>query len=119
VDDAAIADVVGSHLDSWYSHVASWWPPGHPATGDCSACSTSSVRAVLDLAAWPHDVVHPLATSFERVVGQVALTESDARGRLSRALVVHAPVINDVLEHCISPKLLEWDLDLTWLPAAS
>lgn len=119
MDDAAIADVVGSHLDSWYSQVAMWWPPGHPATGTCLVCSVAAVGEVIDMAAWPHDVVHPLATSFEGVIGQVAQTEPDARARLTLELAANAPVMRDVLEHCVAPRLLEWDLDLGWLPAAS
>ncbi len=119
MDDAAIADVVSSHLDAWYSRVAAWWPPGRPPAAACPACSSAAVGEVLDLAAWPHDVVHPLAASFEAVIGQVAQTEPDARVRLTLELAANAAVMRDVLEHCVTPRLLEWDFELGWLPAAS
>ena len=119
MDDAAIDDVVASHLDSWYTLVASWWPPGLPSARECAACASSVVRDVIDLSEWPHDVAHPLARSFDGIVEQLSSSETDARARMAFALGRHVDDVLDVLEHCVSGRTADLASIPGWLRAAS
>lgn len=119
MDDAAIDDVVSSHLDAWYTHVASWWPPGVPATSDCVGCSSAAVRDVLDLSAWPHDVAHPLATTIDWVIRDVARVDPGARPRITGALARHVADILDILDECVGRRYAELAPVPAWMLAAS
>jgi hypothetical protein len=119
MDDAAIDDVVASHLDSWYTLVASWWPPGLPSASDCSGCTSSVVRDVIDLSSWPHDVTHPLAHSFDSILEQLERADPDARRRMALALRHHVDDVLDVLEHIVDARTADLVSTPGWLRAAS
>lgn len=119
MDDAAIDDVVASHLDSWYTLVASWWPPGLPSARDCAGCASSVVRDVIDLSAWPHDVTHPLASSFDRIVDQISVADPAARNRMALALGPHVDDVLDVLHHIVVGRTADLASIPGWLRAAS
>ena len=109
----AIDDHVTTKLYAWYTIVAEWEPPGEGFTGICDDCVESALACRVDLAAWPHDVIHVLVESLRTViadvndsfaeegVGDAALARSVVSDTLSR----HAADINDVLEQCLSERL--------------
>lgn len=102
MDEAALDDAVAACLAAWYTQVALWQPPGRPTTRPCIRCAASFVRGVFDPGDWPHDVVHGLVTSMNR------LDKAVTRPRLVAALKSHRADMLDVLQRCVEPRLLEW-----------
>lgn len=116
----AIDDHVSTKLYAWYTFVSAWEPPGTPSSGICEECAASAVSCVIDIAAWPHDVVHALVQSLQSAVRDVedsyceeyqwdcAAAPQVAQAAVADALARHAPDIRDVLEQCLSDKLDAW-----------
>lgn len=116
----AIDDHVSTTLYAWYTLVSEWEPPGKGSTGICRECAESALAVTIDIAAWPHDVIHALVESLRSVVRDVhdsycEETERDSTpapegaGAAVRAtLVRHAPDIIDVLKHCVSDRIDTW-----------
>jgi hypothetical protein len=113
----AIDDHVTTKLYAWYTIVSEWEPPGEGFTGICRECTASALACTIDIAAWPHDVIHLLVQSLRSAVADVrdsyaeeapwdaAAAPEVARLAVARALRRHAPDIEDVLEQCLSDRL--------------
>lgn len=79
VHTADISDVVDSVLARWIARCVAWTPArALPIT----VARSSAMATALDLGAWPEDLMAPLYTAFDGVVGQVrdSLDEEDADG---------------------------------------
>ena len=110
----AIDDHVTSKLYAWYTIVAEWEPPGDGFTGICLECTRSALACRIDVAAWPHDVIHVLVETLNTVIADVQASYDEegrtgdallARAAVSEALALHAADIEDVLEQCLSDRL--------------
>ena len=135
----AIDDHVTTKLYEWYTVVSEWEPPGEGFSGICAECTESALACTLiDIAAWPHDVIHLLVTSLRSAIVDVQDSYSEesewdaerapaeARRAVVDTIARHASDIEDVLEQCISERLQtyltrqvdlgEWDVRR---PAAS
>ena len=125
----AIDDHVTTKLYAWYTVVSEWTPPGEGFVGICPTCSQSALACRIDVAAWPHDVIHELVESLTIVIDDVQASyvedcgdASDAdplyaRRAVSGVIERYAADIEDVLEQCLSERLQtyltgqvgEWD----------
>ena len=110
----AIDDHVTTKLYAWYTVVAEWEPPGEGFTGICRDCTESALACRIDVAAWPHDVIHLLVESLNTVVADVQASYDEegrtgdltlARAAVSESLGRHAADIEDVLVQCLSERL--------------
>lgn len=116
----AIDDHVSTKLYAWYTYVSAWEPPGRGSTGICQECTKSALACTIDIAAWPHDVIHALVESLRSAItdvhdsyleeheGDRASAPAVARGAVRDTLARHASDITDVLEQCVSYKLDAW-----------
>ena len=116
----AIHDHVTTKLYEWYTAVSEWEPPGEGFSGICVECTESALGCTVDIAAWPHDVIHLLVTSLRHAVEDVRNSYSEesawdavsapvvARRAVAEAIARHASDIQDVLEQCISERLQEY-----------
>lgn len=113
----AIDDHVSTKLFAWYTIVSAWEPPGAASAGICAECAESALACAIDIAAWPHDVVHTLVESLRSAIADVedsyreecewdaASAPAVARRAVADILVRYAPDIEDVLEQCLSERL--------------
>ena len=137
----AISDLLGTILSGWYASVAEWVPPGRLGPHTCTACSDSLLARVVDVRAWPHDLIHQLAVDLTEAAEEIAdsmaedllavggtLRDEDRRARriVLATIAEHADDITDVLGECVTPRLdrhvgleVERGLrELDWLPDA-
>ena len=113
----AIEDHVTTKLFAWYSAVAEWQPPGDGFNGICAECTVSAIACTIDIAAWPHDVIHLLVVSLRSAIADVresffeeSTCDADcaaarARSAVASILEQHVADIQDVLEQCLSDRL--------------
>jgi len=113
----AIDDHVTTQLYSWYTIVSEWEPPGEGFTGICATCAQSALACRIDVAVWPHDVIHKLVEALITVIDDVQTSyyeESEdgaaadpqyGRRAVSGILERYAADIEDVLEQCLSERL--------------
>jgi hypothetical protein len=133
----AIDDHVTTKLYAWYTIVSEWEPPGEGFDGICAECAESALACSIDIAAWPHDVIHLLVVSLRSAIADVrdsyceecswdaAAAPEVARRAVADTLERHAADIVDVLEQCLSERLQDYltrQVELDWSlrrPAAS
>jgi hypothetical protein len=126
----ALTDYMSTIMCDWYRYLAGWTPSDSGATEVCVNCAASPFRDHPSVAAWPHDVVHPLLGALELASKNViefvsdSLTTSGHHGgavaahaprdraivRYSTAIVLRALTtyscdMHDVLDKCVAPKL--------------
>lgn len=113
----AIDDHVATKLYSWYTVVSEWEPPGEGFSGICEECLESALACTIDIAAWPHDVIHLLVQSLRSAIADVEYSyreenawDADAAPEVARlavrsTLARHAADIEDVLDQCLSERL--------------
>lgn len=126
----AIDDHITTKLYAWYTVVAEWEPPGDGFSGICAECTESAMACAIDIAAWPHDVIHALVVTLRSAVADVresffaeGTCDADCASARARAAVAsiledHVSDIQDVLEQCLAERLQayignevgEWDL---------
>jgi hypothetical protein len=139
VNRPAIHDLLGTILSAWYGSVAEWVPPGRLGPRTCTACGESLLARVMDVRAWPHDLIHELAVDLDAAAGEIAdsmaedalavggtLRDEDRRARriVLATIAEQAGDITDVLSECVTPRLdrhigLEAERglrELDWLP---
>ena len=116
----AIDDHVSTKLYAWYTFVSVWEPPGEGFEGICAECVESALACTIDIAAWPHDVIHVLVESLRSAIRDVEDSYCEeyqwdcgaapqvARAAVADALARYAPDIRDVLEQCLSDRLEKW-----------
>lgn len=122
---SAIRDLLGSVLSAWCRSVAEWTPPGALSSEQCGTCHASLAAQTLDFSAWPHGLVHELATSIETTIAQISesiaedamvegsrptFSADDRRGQSLRQFVLavvveHSADMVDVLTECVEPRL--------------
>lgn len=113
----AIDDHVSTKLYSWYTVVSEWEPPGEGISGVCAECLESALACTIDIAAWPHDVIHLLVQSLRSAIADVEDSyreehpwDADGAPEVARlavkgTLARHAADIEDVLDQCLSERL--------------
>jgi len=113
----AIDDHVTTKLYSWYTIVSAWEPPGEGFEGICATCAQSALACRIDVAAWPHDVIHQLVEALIAVIDDVQASHDEesedsaaadplfGRRAVSGILERYAADIEDVLEQCLSERL--------------
>lgn len=113
----AIDDHITTKLYAWYTVVAEWEPPGEGFDGICVECTESAIACTIDIAAWPHDIIHLLVVSLRGATADVrdsyseeSTCDADCAAALARAAVAgilerHMSDIQDVLEQCLSERL--------------
>lgn len=116
----AIHDLLGTILSEWYARVAEWVPPGRLGPNTCTECSDSLLARVVDVHAWPHDLIHQLAVDVTEAAAQIAdsmtedllavggaLRDEERRARriVLATIAEHADDITDVLSECVTPRL--------------
>ena len=110
----AIDDHVTTKLYAWYTIVAEWEPPGDGSTGVCLDCTRSALGCRVDVAAWPHDLIHLLVESLNTVIADVQTSYDEegeagdserARAAVAEAVERYAADIEDVLVQCLSERL--------------
>ncbi|MFM9876346.1 MAG: hypothetical protein ACKVOG_00650 [Rhodoglobus sp.] len=119
----AIRDLLGTVLCQWYQSAAAWVPPGVLSSYTCDTCSTSLAADAIDFSAWPHDLMHELATSLGTMARQISESWAadecsdgyDDEGRmrcvvalLRSAVIEHRDDMLDVLEECVEPTLTHY-----------
>ena len=129
----AIDDHVTTALHAWYTEVAIWSPPGEFTTGICADCRASALAQAVDIEVWPHDIIHRFVTmlaAVQRDVSESYREEQEERmlvpesgealrfrlganaglGRRAVAALIarHSRDIVDVLEQCISERMLDY-----------
>jgi hypothetical protein len=126
----AIDDLLSTTLYSWYSDVSQWMPGSPESLRPCGECHRE-LAAIIEVGAWPHELVDALVTAIDGVVRHVGESfqedgvGADAAASLAREVVMgeladHAEDIRDVLEQCIPYRLqafAELELDLARLGA--
>lgn len=125
----AIHDLLDTLLSTWYHKAAAWAPPGRLSSETCTLCHTSTVAEVIDIAEWPHDLIHDLVTAIDRAIIEISESFSDecpetpvddarvlcAFTAVRTKLADHADDLVDVLTECVEPKLTHyvyWQSDL-------
>jgi len=119
VNPPEIRDLMDTLLSAWYHKAASWAPPGRLSGDTCSLCPDSLLAEHIDVAVWPHDLMHELVTALD--TGVTEISESflgDGPGIPSEAsrvalavaavrstLTEHADDLVDVLTECVEPRL--------------
>lgn len=131
----AMHDLLAATLDGWYGYLSSWQAPGAEGRLVCELCHDSPFSRVADLTEWPHDVAHALVRDLTSAVRHVRITleELDESNAFSAArhvavapfdvtarrevlgshaeslvlagIAVHEPLMRDVLEQCVAPRL--------------
>ena len=118
----AIDDHVSTKLYSWYTVVSEWEPPGEGFEGVCAECADSALACSVDITAWPHDVMHQLATSLdiaaEEIHAHLGEQPIDDCNYGSSRECVHRYVVDtvtakladllDVLVECVEPRLADF-----------
>ena len=118
----AIDDLLGGILSGWCESVADWAPPGQGSTHTCTTCPGSILAGVMDVTAWPHDVMHQLATSLdiaaEEIHAHLGEQPIDDCNYGSSRECVHRYVVDtvtakladllDVLVECVEPRLADF-----------
>jgi hypothetical protein len=124
----AIDDLLSTTLYSWYSDVAQWMPQSPESTEPCEDCH-ADLAPIVDVQAWPHELMDGLAAAIEGIVRHVALSfqedgDDDAVASVRAREIVMAGVaarasdVRDVLEQCVVYRLQayqELDFDLARL----
>lgn len=118
---SAIDDLVGSIVCNWYGSAAQWNPPGRLDAHTCQSCPTAIVASVIDVAVWPHELMHDLTAALERAAAEIAASlesdpdhwpsadvAGDAQIRVRDSIVQHREDILDVLTQCVEPRLENW-----------
>ncbi len=115
----AIRDLMDTLLSAWYHKAAAWAPPGRLSSDTCSHCPHSMLADFIDVAVWPHDLMHELVTSLDTGVSEISeglfgegleTLSEEARMALAVAavrstLTEHADDLVDVLTECVEPRL--------------
>ena len=106
----AIDDLLGSILSTWYESVAEWMPPGQLSAATCTSCRASLLGSVVELAAWPHDLMHQLSASLDSAIETIAETQpvDAARDHVQAHLMGQTSDLMDVLNECVTPRLDDW-----------
>lgn len=106
----AIDDLLGSILSTWYESVAEWAPPGQLSPMTCTQCRSSLLSEIMDVAWWPHDLMHQLSTALDSAVETISESQhpSDARDHVFTHLSTQMVDVVDVLNECVTPRLDEW-----------
>ncbi len=113
---SAIDDLLGGILSGWYESVADWVPPGHASARTCTTCGSSILADVVDVADWPHDLMHQLAgaveTAFLQILDSLVPPPVASYDAVRRFMVDwlggNSDDLLDVLRECVAPKLDEW-----------
>lgn len=123
VNRPAIHDLLGSILSTWYQRAAAWAPPGWLSAHTCETCSTSLLADAIDVAVWPHDLMHDLASSLNTGVMQISESWAedgcedglDEDGRMlcvftlvRTTIIDHRDDVLDVLNECVEPRMSEY-----------
>jgi hypothetical protein len=90
-------------LVEWYSSVARWTAGSVGSPSLCALCIGSPFTRQLGLAAWPHDVVHPLVERLGAVSSDAGTLDT-----VQRVLDERHSDILDVLEHCVGDELTRY-----------
>lgn len=112
----AIEDLLGGILSAWYESIAEWMPPGQSQPDLCPTCRTSLLADAIDVDAWPHDLVHQLATTLESMSLQaydsLVITKDrsyeSVREYVAERIRSHAADLVDVLHECVEPRIDDW-----------
>lgn len=85
-------------------------PPGQLSAATCTSCRESLLAEVLDVSAWPHDLMHQLNASLNSAIETIAETHfvDDARDNVKTHLIAQAGDLLDVLHECVTPRLDDW-----------
>jgi hypothetical protein len=123
VNRTAIDDLLSTILSVWYQTAAHWSPPGEVSANSCETCPISLLAEVVEIAPWPHDLAHDLATSLDESVAQISDSWDEEQHHgliieefgMQRARAVVGSVISDhrhdlldVLAECVEPRLEEY-----------
>jgi len=122
VNRPAIDDLMDTLLSTWYHKVAAWVPPGRLSGETCTLCRTSTVADVIDIAGWPHDLIHELVTAVDRAIIEISESFADdgvealpdasvvpcAMAAVHATIAEHADDLVDVLTECVEPKVSEY-----------
>jgi hypothetical protein len=128
MNQPAIEDLLTTTLYSWYSDVSQWVPQSRESIRPCRDCH-ADLAPIVDVHAWPHELVDGLAVAIEGIVRHVAVSfEEDgddeaaasarAREIVMAGVATRSSDIRDVLEQCVPHRLQayrELDLDLARL----
>ena len=128
----AIDDLLSNVISTWCESVAEWVAPGALSGATCSSCRDTALAAVLNVADWPHDLIHQFATEVESSIAIVAeslRTETDlhvigeieeyrqtctkdvpdcVRDYVTRVLTSRSADLLDVLHECVSDRIDAW-----------
>jgi hypothetical protein len=117
----AIHDLLGSVLCTWYASVAEWRPPGLLSSTTCVSCRSSILASALEIADWPHDLIHDLAVDLDaaaaaihdsleedRILGRPSSGEKPAAWHVRQEFSAHINDVVDVLSECVAPRLDAW-----------
>ncbi|MDH6179888.1 hypothetical protein M2152_000070 [Microbacteriaceae bacterium SG_E_30_P1] len=113
----AIDDFLATILASWSEAAAEWQPPGQGSAHLCTTCSSSLVARVLDLSAWPHDLMHHLASTLDAAAVDIQDTLQDrsipgygsGAGAVARYVTdtvrKQRDDLGEILTHCVEPRI--------------
>lgn len=121
----SVDDFVASIVLAWYARVSQWMPPGEPPFVRCEICRDSPLGTVLDLAEWPHDVMHELTSALDLGLAHVHVSlfeepgsdlldpvtrrshDRQARRLVAASLLARSAELSDVLEQCVRFRMDE------------
>lgn len=118
----AIDDLLGGILSGWCESVADWTPPGQGSPHTCTTCHTSILAGVMDVTAWPHEVMHQLASALDdaadeiyvyldsRSTDRVVLGSSreSVRRYVADTVTAQRADLLDVLVECVESRIAEF-----------
>jgi len=122
VNRLAIDDLLGGILSGWFESVADWTPPGQGSRHTCTSCPTSILAGVMDVTAWPHEVMHQLAASLDIAAEEIYLhldehpiddceygsTRDCVRHYVEDTVRARLEDLVDVLCECVEPRLADF-----------
>lgn len=116
-----VDDYVGTILSAWYTRAARWVPAEDSTEPRCEFCAASPLIDVIDIYAWPHELIHQLAASLGAALGHIEIslceTSSDAlavpltaRRMVAASLWLRAAEMSEVLEDCVLYRIGDLEL---------
>ena len=123
-----VDDYVGTILSAWYTRAALWVPGegGPEALISCELCSGSPLADVIDVTAWPHELIHHLAFTLGAALGHVEISVAEdsrtgsamsrltvpitARRMMTTSLRARSAEMSDVLENCVLYRIEDREL---------